>query len=147
VDGEAATSSWAGDDIVVPAHRTADERTTLIVRYHGRPQTVPMPSQRTDFDEGLGLRADINGEAWTMQEPYGAGTWYPANDTPSDEAVYDTVITVPAGWAAVAHGQLVGVDRSGDRDTFRWQARDPVASYLATLAIGRYTELTDTGPG
>jgi aminopeptidase N len=61
--------------------------------------------------------------------------------------VYDTVITVPAGWAAVAHGQLVGVDRSGDRDTFRWQARDPVASYLATLAIGRYTELTDTGPG
>src|SRR6185436_12449625 len=58
VDGEAATSSWAGDDIVVPVHRAADEQTTLIVRYHGRPQTVPMPSQRTDFDEGLGLRAD-----------------------------------------------------------------------------------------
>jgi aminopeptidase N len=146
VDGAAATPSWAGDDIVVPVHLSADARTTLIVRYHGKPQTVPMPSRRDDFPEGLGLRANVNGEAWTMQEPYGAGTWYPANDMPSDEAVYDTVVTVPAGWAAVAHGKLVGVDHVRDRDTFRWQASDPVASYLATLAIGRYTQLTDTGP-
>jgi aminopeptidase N len=146
VSGAATAHSFDGDDIVVPARLEADARTVLEVRYHGRPRPVDMPSQRGDFDEGLGLRAATGGEAWTMQEPYGASTWYPANDTPSDEAVYDTFVTVPTGWTAVAHGQLLGIDRGSDRDTYRWQARDPVAAYLATLALGRYTQLTDVGP-
>jgi aminopeptidase N len=147
VNGTAATSSWDGDDIVVPAALDTDARATLVVAYHGRPRPVDMPSGRGDFDEGVGLRSTPDGEAWTMQEPYGAATWYPANDMPSDEAVYDTSVTVPDGWAAVAHGQLVGVDEGGDTDTFRWQARDPVASYLATLAVAEYTRIDDTGPG
>ncbi len=56
VDGADVTSSWVGDDISVPKQLAADARTTLVVQYHGRPSTVPMPSGRGDFDEGLGLR-------------------------------------------------------------------------------------------
>ena len=147
VDGADVTSSWVGDDITVPKQLAADARTTLVVQYHGRPTTVPMPSGRGDFDEGLGLRVATRGEAWTMQEPYGASTWYPVNDTPSDEAVYDVTVTVPTGWSAVAHGRLVGIENSPGLDSFRWVSTDPVASYLATLALGRYTKHEDVGPG
>ena len=33
-----------------------------------------------------------------MQEPYGAYTWYAVNDQPSDKALYDFTISVPAPW-------------------------------------------------
>jgi aminopeptidase N len=147
VDGAVVKSSWQGDDIAVPKDLAANARTTLVVQYHGRPTPVPMPSERGDFDEGIGLRVTRGGEAWTMQEPYGASTWYPANDTPSDEAVYDVAVTVPTGWSAIAHGKFVGVSNSPDGETFRWLSIDPVASYLATLALGRYTKHEDVGPG
>ena len=147
VDGTTVPSIWQDDDISVPKDLGANARTTLVVRYHGRPTPVPMPSQRGDFDEGLGLRVASGGEAWTMQEPYGASTWYPVNDTPSDEALYHLSITVPTGWSAVAHGRLAGISNGPVRDTFDWVSTDPVASYLATLALGRYTKHEDVGPG
>lgn len=151
VNGTAATPTWNGADLVTPATVPAGEVATLQVRYHGRPATVPMRSGRGDFDEGLGLRSNVDNEAWTMQEPYGASTWYPANDLPSDEAVYDVSVTVPAGWAGVANGGLIGIvhdvkNGADGEDTYRWSADDPVAAYLATLAVGRYTQITDTGP-
>jgi aminopeptidase N len=149
VDGTETPSTWQGPDLSVPKQLTADARTTLVVKYHGRPTTVPMPSARDDFDEGLGLRVTQSGEAWTMQEPYGASTWYPVNDTPWDEAVYDVRVTVPDGWSAVAHGKLLDIQDgpNGGDDTFHWRSTDPVASYLATLAIGRYTKIEDSGEG
>jgi aminopeptidase N len=139
VDGEPATASWAGSDLRVPHQLSAGARTTLVVRYHGAPETVPMPSQRGDFDEGLGLRVTPEGEVWTMQEPYGASTWYPANDMPSDEALYDIRVTVPEELSAVASGTLIG-DTEG---VFHWRSTDPVAAYLTTLAVGDYTKITD----
>jgi aminopeptidase N len=146
VDAAPAVTGRRGNDLVVAAALAADARALLAVRYRGTPRTVPMRSRRGDFPEGLGLRPADGGEAWTMQEPYGASTWYPANDHPSDEAVYDVSVTVPSGWAAVAHGHLVGVRSGAAGATYRWQATDPAAAYVATLAIGRYTRVTDTGP-
>jgi len=148
IDGGAAKPGRRGNDIVVPTRQelAKDARATLVVRYHGTPHTVPMPSGRRDFPEGVGLRSAADGEAWTMQEPFGAFTWYPANDQPSDEALYDISVTVPKGWAGVAHGQLVEIKSTDAGDTYRWRAVDPVASYLATLAVARYTRIDAVGP-
>lgn len=146
INGAGGAATRRGNDLVVPVSLPAEARATLSVTYRGVPAPVPMPSGRGDFREGVGLRPGRDGEAWTMQEPYGAMTWYPANDHPSDEAVYDIAVTVPAGWAAVAHGRLVEIRRGSGGETFSWRSVDPVASYLATLALGRYTRLADTGP-
>jgi aminopeptidase N len=153
VDGASVEPGWAGADLTLPHALDRDARATVVVRYHGQPKTVPMPSERGDFAEGLGLRRGTGGDLWTMQEPYGASTWYPANDMPSDEAVYDIRVTVPTGLSGIASGTFLGTSgppplwsASHAGTTYQWRSVDPVAAYLVTLAVGEYTEITDTGP-
>jgi aminopeptidase N len=141
VDGTATTTTVAGDKLTVPVAVTADKPITLVVKYHGKPATVPIPSHRGDA-EPLGLTITKDGGLWTMQEPYGAFTWYPANDQPSDEALYDIAVTVPAGWSAIAAG--TPADSQGN--TFSYRSTEPVATYLQTLAVGKYTRVAATGP-
>ncbi|GIG60996.1 peptidase [Longispora fulva] len=142
LDGAPVTGALADDKLTVPHPLAADGRATLVVRYRGTPTSTPMPSHRTDA-VGLGLNIGTDGSLWTMQEPYGAFTWYPANDIPSDKALYDIAVTVPAGWAGIASGTPGPVQGS----TYRYTTSDPVASYLTTLAVGRYQKTTGTGPG
>ncbi len=147
VDGATvAAAVSAADKVTLPAAVPPDRTATVVLRYHGKPHEVPMPSRRPDAQEGLGLRALPGGDAWTMQEPYGAFTWYPVNDIPSDKARYDIRVTVPAGWSAVASGEFGGRAAGPDGDTFTWHGADPQASYLTTLAIGHYTRTDLTGP-
>ncbi|GAA4569170.1 M1 family metallopeptidase [Planotetraspora kaengkrachanensis] len=141
VDGAPATGKVAKEKLTVATPVTADSPFTLVVAYHGRPTTTPMPSKRSD-SAPLGLTVGKDGGLWTMQEPYGAFTWYPANDQPSDEALYDIAVTVPKGWSGIASGTPMGQDG----DTFRYQSTDPVASYLTTLAVGKYKKAAGKGP-
>jgi len=117
---------------------------TFTIGYSGTPHTVRAPTHRGDFAEGLGWTEDSDGNVYTFQEPFGAFTWYPVNDHPSDKATYDAQITVPAGDAAVFNGQLEGQQTSaGGSTTFSWHVGRPVASYLTTIAIGPYTAYHD----
>jgi aminopeptidase N len=147
VNGRAATATVTDKDkVTLPDPVPVDRTTTVVLRYHGTPHQVPMPSVRPDAEEGLGLRVAGGGEVWTMQEPYGAFTWYPVNELPSDKARYDIKVTVPTGWTAVAGGELTGKSKDPGGDSFTWHGSDPQASYLTTLAIGHYTRLDLTGP-
>ncbi|GIG60995.1 metallopeptidase [Longispora fulva] len=141
VDGKPQAGSVAGAKFAVPATLTKDKPVTLVVKYHGTPATVRMPSHRGDA-EGLGLTVTADNELWTMQEPFGAYTWYPANDQPSDRALYDISVTAPEGWAAIASG--TPGERKGN--TYTYGSKDPVASYLTTLAVGRYQKESVVGP-
>ncbi|GAA1631917.1 M1 family metallopeptidase [Actinoplanes couchii] len=142
VDGAAGTGSVAASKLVVPTPVVAGRPVTLTVAYHGTPSAVAMPSHRGDADEGIGMRAGKDGTLWTMQEPWGALTWYPVNEHPSDEALYDMAVTVPEGWTAAAGGTPGEV--SGG--TWHYRSTDPVASYVTTLSVDRYRKLTATGP-
>ena len=61
--------------------------------------------RRTDFST-LGWTITRDDETWTMQEPFGAYSWYAVNDQPSDKALYDFTITAPAPMLGVANGTL-----------------------------------------
>ncbi|WP_433076318.1 M1 family metallopeptidase [Dactylosporangium sp. CA-052675] len=141
IDGATVPGRVADGDLVVDKALPAGAVATLAVGYSGTPTTVAMPSHRGDV-EPLGLTVTPGGELWTMQEPYGASTWYPANDQPSDKALYDIAVTVPQGWSAVASGTPGPVSGT----TFRYASATPVASYLTTLAVGQYTKTELTGP-
>lgn len=141
LDDKPVEGALAADKLVVPVALARNRMAGLVVAYRGTPRPVKAPTNRTDFS-ALGLTVTADGSLWTMQEPFGAFSWYPVNDQPSDKALYDIAITVPAGWAGVASGTPAG----RDGDTFRYTTSDPVASYLTTLAVGKYEQETATGP-
>ncbi|WP_026212327.1 M1 family metallopeptidase [Longispora albida] len=139
VDGAVHSGTVDGTKLTVPSSLTAGKQTVLVVKYAGKPQPVTMPSHRPDGGT-LGLHPVPGGALWTMQEPYGAFTWYPVNDQPSDKALYDITISVPEGWSAVASGTPV------PGKGFTYHSADPVASYLTTLAVGKYQHEVVAGP-
>jgi aminopeptidase N len=147
VDGKAATATHRGQDLIIPAGRrlARDARVVVAVRYHGRPRALLGPLVRKDINT-IGFTVEADSSVYALQEPYGALTWYPVNDHPSDEALYDIALTVPRGWAGVSSGVLRGTSRSAGKVTYRWHAADPVASYLVALGIDRYRKHTATGP-
>ena len=84
--------------------------------------------------------------SYVVSQPDGASSWYPVNDHPSDKATYDFEITVPRPLVAVANGTLESAVDKGDKTTYSWKARDPMASYLATVHVGDYVRREQTGP-
>ena len=135
LDGEDVDYRHDGKDLVVAAPVTGDRRYTLVVHYAGVPEPVPAPTTREDLSQ-LGWTVDARHQVWTMQEPYGAYSWYAVNDQPSDKALYSFTIAAPAPMVGVANGRLTSREqRHGDTVT-TWSLDEPASSYLVTIAIG-----------
>ncbi len=79
-------------------------------------------------------------------QPDGAQTWLPVNDHPIDKATYSLSVDVPKGFTVAANGTLAQLEDHGERQTFHWKAKDPMASYLATVHIGDYVSDSEVGP-
>ncbi len=147
LDGEAIEHDQADDGITFETGPlAAGDVHSLVIPYAGQPQHTPAPSGRADLTAGLGWNLDGDGSVYTFQEPYGAFTWYPVNDHPSDKALYDTAITAYDGQVGVFNGILEASETSGDATTNTWHLDEPAASYLVTIAIGPYTEHVQATP-
>jgi aminopeptidase N len=145
LDGKAVSFHHNTKDLVVSADVTADSRHVLQLTYSGIPEPVTAPTDRTDFST-TGWTVARDGTVWTMQEPYGAYSWYAVNDHPSDKAFYDVTIHAPAGQVGVANGELRSRTTTAGHTTTRWHLPEPAAAYLVTIAIGRFTRTTASGP-
>jgi aminopeptidase N len=137
LDGQPVTVAQTGDRLRIASAVTRGSRHVLRLTYSGVPHPVPAPTQRSDFST-LGFTPMPDGSAWTMQEPFGAYTWYAVNDTPADKAFYDFTVTTPDGMVGVANGTLRSRQSAGGSTVTRWHLGAPCASYLTTLAIGDY---------
>ena len=143
LDGEEVPFARPGKNLVVRAPVAADQRYELAVTYAGTPRPVPAPTTRSDFST-TGLTTTDSGGLWTMQEPFGAYTWYPVNDQPADKALYDITVHAPAPWTGIANGRLVDLTTTDDVTTSSWQLTEPASSYLLTLAVGDYVHSSNT---
>jgi aminopeptidase N len=133
VDGvDAGHVQLGGELLVLPATPVGVGTTfTTTVTYSGVPQTV---------DDAFGISGFIHTDdgAVVAGQPEGAATWFPVNDHPRDAATYDLTISVPEGLQAVSNGLPGEVMTADGWTTSAWSARDPMASYLLTLAIGEF---------
>jgi aminopeptidase N len=147
VDGAAGRVARRGDDLIVTgaAPFPAERAVELAVVYRGTPHPVRFPGTRSDV-QSLGMSVAPDGALWTMQEPYGAFTWFPCSDQPSDEALYDISITAPPGWTGVANGTPTQAGSTPAGATLQWRSPEPIATYLVTLAVDRFQRVDDTGP-
>lgn len=144
VDGEPAEHTVEGTGLRIAHPVEKDREYELTLSYAGTPRPAEAPSTRSDFTAGVGWGITDDHETWTLQEPYGAFTWYAVNDQPSDKALYDFTLTVPAPWSGVANGELKDSTTAGGSTTNRWHLAEPASSYLVTVAFGNYqhTDLT-----
>ncbi|OPC77319.1 peptidase [Embleya scabrispora] len=111
---------------------------TVVVRYADRPGTV--------------LRGGVSGWLRTpdggiaANEPEGAAWWYPSNDHPTDKATFDVSVLVPDGTQVISNGTSTQSSRAG-WTRYNYRQTKPQATYLATVAIGKFDIRTDTTPG
>jgi aminopeptidase N len=133
VDGKAAKFHRGKGKlkIVPPTAVRSGEPFPVTVDYQGRPRTVVDPD---GSNEGWYPTPD---GAIAVGEPVGTAAWIPCNNTPKDKASFAFELTVPARLQAVSNGRLASVERHGARRTFTWRERQPMATYLALLDIGR----------
>ncbi|MFJ1577818.1 M1 family metallopeptidase [Streptomyces sp. NPDC088182] len=144
VDGEKAAFHHAGTELTLrpgdDLRRGATFRT--VVRYSGAPRRITDP----DTSEEGWLRSGER--AVGLGEPTGSMAWFPGNHHPSDKASYDIRITVPEGLKAVSNGELRDERTADGHTSFDWHAAEPMASYVAMVAIGPYkTRRTDGTKG
>lgn len=135
VDGRPAGYRRDADELIItPARGLAQgARFRVEIRYGG----VPTGYHDDELGE-LGFLATADG-AIAQGQPQVAASWYPVNDHPRDKATYTIAITVPDGLSALSNGVLTGRKSAGaGRTTWTWVEDSPMASYLATVLIGRY---------
>jgi aminopeptidase N len=75
-------------------------------------------------------------------EPHAATAWLPVNDHPSDKAELHLEATVPSAWTVVSNGLPGKTTEAGGEKTYRWADDKPMATYLMTMAVDKFTMST-----
>jgi aminopeptidase N len=142
VDGKTAAYERSGQELKItcPATLAKDGVFTVIVSYSGK------PTELAGKPFAMGWQK-VDDTTFTVDEPQGAATWFPVNDTPADKAAYTFHLTVPEPYIATANGVLVDTLTAGNDQTFTWKMDEPTASYLAAVDVGRFSTETSTSGG
>ena len=109
----------------------ADAEFTVHVRYRGTPHPIRSPWGQVGWEE-------LTDGVIVAAQPTGAPSWFPCNDRPDDKATYRFEITAEADYDVVANGDLLGRERARAGTTWTYATTEPMATYLATVQIGRY---------
>jgi aminopeptidase N len=135
VDGVRATYRRRGQELTITPATGLRQGAgfTTVVRYAGRPR--PM---RNNALGTYGWVPTRDG-ALVVAEPDGAPTWLPCNDHPRDKATFAFRVTVPKGLQVLANGEPSQPVSARGGTTYVWNERAPMATYLAMIAIGRFT--------
>ncbi len=143
VNGEDAEFSRDGQELTVtPSSPLSNgEAFTVAVSYNGIPsemnsEAIPVPTGWIVFDGGI----------YVLSEPDGSASFYPVNDHPLDKASYTFIVTVPKPFEVAANGLLKEQTDNGDTITYTFEAKERMASYLATINVAEFNEETDTSP-
>ncbi|MFJ3338779.1 M1 family metallopeptidase [Streptomyces sp. NPDC086766] len=112
---------------------------TVVVHYSG------VPSAKSAYGFTTWHRTPDGAVA--ADEPEAAWWWFPSNDHPSDKATYDVSVAVPDGTRALSNGTLQSTSSKLGWTRYNWRQNKPQATYLATLAVGRFDITTGTSEG
>jgi hypothetical protein len=136
INSKPAKFSRKGQELTITPARPlhANEFFTAEVKYHGSPTVL----NSVVYGNPVGW-IPFNGGSYVLSsQPDGAANYYPVNDHPIDKATYSFNITVPEPFEVAANGVLKSATDNGDTTTYRFEARDPMVSYLTTVNIGQF---------
>lgn len=110
----------------------AGETFSMMLRYSGHPTPLVEDHHGEAGWEELADGVIVAGQ------PHGAPTWFPCNDRPDDKATYSITLTTQPDYTVLANGVLVETERHGSTVAWTYEQSVPMATYLATVQIGRY---------
>ena len=116
----------------------AGERFDATIVYGG----TPVPTGFLGFS--FGTTPAGNPLVATLSQPYGARSWWPCKDTPSDKANVLLRVVAPAGMYAASNGVLESVLPSGSDQIYTWRHAYPISTYNVSLAMAEYTSWSET---
>jgi aminopeptidase N len=120
--------------IVTPAEPLgAGQEFEVVVRYGGGPRPIRSPWGEVGWEE-------LADGVIVASQPSGAASWFPCNDHPGDKATYRIRVSCEAPYTVVANGELVERSTRSGRTTWVYDMLQPMATYLATVQIGRYSK-------
>ena len=135
IDDIAADFERDGQELTVTPSTLLEENQsfTVTIQYSGSPdryvsKSLPFQTGWVTFEEG----------SYVLSEPDGAASFFPTNDHPLDKASYTFRVTVPEPFEVAANGILTETVDNGDTNTFIFEARNPMASYLTTINIDEF---------
>ena len=143
VNGQAAGYKMDNSELVItpPAALASGQAFTTTVTYSGQPG-ASLPPGTPVFSQGW---IPYKQGVMVASEPSGQESWYPLNETPADKASYTLRITVAKPWVVAAIGLLKSVSDNGSTRTYLFQTDNPVAPYLVTLGIAKFSQETEGG--
>lgn len=139
VNGKTAAFATSGShelEVAPAAPLAKGKAISVVVRYSGKPSEVEI--------DGFTAWARTPDGGVIAQEPESAVWWFPSNDHPTDKAAYDVSIAVPDGTQALSNGVLLSETSKLGWTRYNWRSDKPQATYLATLAIGKFDITKDT---
>ncbi|KMS69974.1 metallopeptidase [Streptomyces viridochromogenes] len=139
VQGATARYTREKDELQVTPAKPVEEGDTFrtVVTYDGTPRTIE------DDDGSLEGWIETDDGSTALGQPAGSMTWFPGNHHPSDKATYDITVTVPKDadgdpYDVVSNGELTTEEDNGETVTRHWRTEEPMAGYLAQLAVGYF---------
>ncbi|RBP61902.1 peptidase M1-like protein [Brevibacterium sanguinis] len=109
----------------------ADQPVRIDIAYVGN----PAPTIGTWGDIGW---EELEDGVLVAGQPVGASTWFPCNDHPSNKSTYRIRVLTESEYTVVSNGRLTDKVRKAGRTAWTWESTVPLATYLATVQIGRY---------
>ena len=136
--GTALEAQVRGGRLAVPSGGQQGDTVDVTIYYQGTPE------------DGLFIQRNAHGEraAFADNWPNRAHHWFPSEDHPSDKAYASFEIEVPAGWKAIANGNLQAVDRlPSGRSRWHWRTERRIPVYTMVVGAGPLTVTSVASPG
>ncbi len=144
VNNTLATHTRIETNITINHSFIKGDTSVIEVHYHGIPQTDEQwggfyVNGTYAFNMGVGFASN----------PHNFGkAWFPCFDNFTNRATYNFNVTTLPDYTAVCSGLLINDSVNNDGNhVWQWQLNQPIPTYLAGMAIGKYTFLKEEFTG
>lgn len=79
-------------------------------------------------------------QVWTQGQGKYTSHWLPSIDDMRDKILFHFSIIAPKGYRTIANGNLYAIEQSKSHTKWSYRMKQPMSSYLAAIAIGKYRE-------
>ncbi len=142
-----SSNTFTHQDEVVRTHLDSpvgeNDTLSLTVYYHGQPFHESWGGFHFSGDYAFNLGVGF------VSIPHNLGkAWFPCVDDFTDRATYDLYVTVDTSKKVTGGGSLAGIADNGDgTHTWHWYESHPIPTYLASVAVGKYSLFDDEFEG